>query len=242
MGKSNDDNNLAQTEFATSIDSQSILDAAQKYDFTGRDLVITLDIDFGTIKPVNFVTLDPVLFDSSVFIQVLDVATSIEDETGFTTVDGFDEQIFDKIITPEANKQLQVQGVTKILGPASFNYQGLGVFAFPLREAKKIRILLKMDKPVPAIYEKMHILMQEVSTITTKTKTKKKSLFCWVAREIYGEQDIRWLLFREWLVNDSPKWFYCLYKYLGEYFAKFISNKPRLKKMIKKWMNAKLKS
>ena len=64
---------------------------------------------------------------------------------------------------------------------------------------------------------------------------------CWVAREVYGPTNPRWLEFREWMLNDAPSWFRNLYVNYGERIAKFISNKPRVKSIIRKWMNTKIK-
>ena len=66
-------------------------------------------------------------------------------------------------------------------------------------------------------------------------------MFCWVAREVYGIESSKWLQFRKWMLNDSPSWFRKLYIKYGERFAKFISNKPRIKSIIRKWMNTKIK-
>ena len=64
---------------------------------------------------------------------------------------------------------------------------------------------------------------------------------CWVAREVYGIENPKWLEFREWMLNDAPSWFRNLYLKYGERTAKFISNKPRVKSIIRKWMNTKIK-
>jgi hypothetical protein len=64
---------------------------------------------------------------------------------------------------------------------------------------------------------------------------------CWVAREVYGIENPQWLEFRYWMYNESPSWFRNLYLKYGERFAKFISNKPRIKSIIRKWMNTKIK-
>jgi hypothetical protein len=64
---------------------------------------------------------------------------------------------------------------------------------------------------------------------------------CWVAREVYGIENPKWVQFRNWMLNDSPSWFRNLYIKYGERFAKFISNKPVLKNIIRKWMNTKIK-
>ena len=63
---------------------------------------------------------------------------------------------------------------------------------------------------------------------------------CWVAREVYGVHNPAWLLFRNWLDTKAPRWFDELYIKFGERFAKFISNKPRLKARIRLWMDTKI--
>jgi len=60
---------------------------------------------------------------------------------------------------------------------------------------------------------------------------------CWVAREVYGKQDVRWLIFRTWLKYEAPKWLNKLYEKHGEKFAEFISNKPALKWIVRKLMD-----
>ena len=71
---------------------------------------------------------------------------------------------------------------------------------------------------------------------------KMKGGGCWVAREVYGINNYKWLLFRNYLFNESPIWFKNIYIKHGEKFAKFISNKPLLKSIIKLWMNKKIKN
>ena len=63
---------------------------------------------------------------------------------------------------------------------------------------------------------------------------------CWVAREVYGEHNPAWLLFRKWMLNDSPSLFRKAYLKFGERFANFISDKPRLKARIRSWMDSKI--
>lgn len=63
---------------------------------------------------------------------------------------------------------------------------------------------------------------------------------CWVAREVYGIENPRWLEFRHWLFTESPSWFKNLYLKHGERFAKFISNKPFIKNFIRRWMDTKI--
>lgn len=60
---------------------------------------------------------------------------------------------------------------------------------------------------------------------------------CWVAREVYGEDRAEWMVFRHWLFTEAPQWFRDLYLEEGERFAKFISDKPLLKAIVKKAMD-----
>jgi hypothetical protein len=63
---------------------------------------------------------------------------------------------------------------------------------------------------------------------------------CWVAREVYGNDNPDWLAFREWKDERGPSWFRRLYNTYGERFAAFIHNKPSLKRIIRKWMDSKI--
>jgi len=169
----NNDNNSAFGDGAfITVDISSAVDAAQQYDYQGRDFAVDIIMDLGTEQPVNFVSIDPVLFDPTKFTKVLDLATAPEDGA-FETVEGFSNSWFDKTLTTEANKELPKE-VQAVLGPNTFNYSGQGVFSFPKREARKIKISIIMEEPISSIYERLHVLIQEEETVTTKTTTSKK--------------------------------------------------------------------
>ena len=68
------------------------------------------------------------------------------------------------------------------------------------------------------------------------------SKLCWVAREVYGEDDPKWLQFREWVIGYSPDWFYKAYSKYGEKVAKVVAKVPALKFAIRPFMDAKRKS
>jgi hypothetical protein len=65
---------------------------------------------------------------------------------------------------------------------------------------------------------------------------------CWVAREVYGEDDPKWLQFREWVIGYSPDWFYKAYSKYGENVAKVVAKVPALKLIIRPYMDAKRKA
>jgi hypothetical protein len=53
--------------------------------------------------------------------------------------------------------------------------------------------------------------------------------FCWVAREVYGESNPKWLVFRHWLRTDAPRWLHDIYGAHGEAFAGWIHDRPATK-------------
>jgi hypothetical protein len=65
---------------------------------------------------------------------------------------------------------------------------------------------------------------------------------CWVAREVYGEDDPRWMEFRDWVVGHSPDWFFNAYDKYGERVAKIVKKVPILKSIIRPFMDAKRKA
>jgi len=65
---------------------------------------------------------------------------------------------------------------------------------------------------------------------------------CWIARECFGEQDERWLLFRQWLMTKAPEWFYNWYMENGEDVAAWLRDKPVLKGVIRWWMKGRIKT
>ena len=85
----------------------------------------------------------------------------------------------------------------------------------------------------------------------TTTQSQKPGLFnylqlgaslCWVAREVYGEDNPKWLQFREWVIGYSPNWFYKAYSKYGEKVAKVVAKVPALKLVIRPFMDAKRKA
>ncbi len=62
---------------------------------------------------------------------------------------------------------------------------------------------------------------------------------CWCAREVYGVDNPAWLEFRHWMLNDAPGWFRRLYLRFGERVAAWLRDKPRLKRLVRVWMDTK---
>jgi hypothetical protein len=62
-------------------------------------------------------------------------------------------------------------------------------------------------------------------------------IFCWWARAAYGEDNPKWLLFRDWVVNAAPEWFRKLYVATGPKYAHKIGRFPVVVKLLRKAMD-----
>ncbi len=76
-----------------------------------------------------------------------------------------------------------------------------------------------------------------LKNVTSSASSVASMAGCWVAREVYGENNPQWLTFRNWLSTDAPTWLLRLYNKHGEQFAKWIKNKPKIKFIIRKLMD-----
>jgi hypothetical protein len=63
---------------------------------------------------------------------------------------------------------------------------------------------------------------------------------CWVAREVYGADNPKWVEFREWMLTKASDNLRNFYLKHGEKIAESIRNKPKIKAIIRKWMDSKI--
>ena len=70
----------------------------------------------------------------------------------------------------------------------------------------------------------------------------EKGIFCWVAREVYGPSNTNWVKFRLWMRENSPSWLYEIYIKHGKSLAGYISNKPKVKYVIRYFMDKAIRS
>jgi hypothetical protein len=64
---------------------------------------------------------------------------------------------------------------------------------------------------------------------------------CWVARAAFGADDIRWMVFREWLLADAPAWFRALYLRHGERAGAWLAGKPRARAVVRRAMGVAIR-
>lgn len=59
---------------------------------------------------------------------------------------------------------------------------------------------------------------------------------CWVARTAFGEQDIRWRVFRQWLLDDAPAWFRTAYFRHGPAVGAWLDSRDRARRIVRSAM------
>jgi len=62
------------------------------------------------------------------------------------------------------------------------------------------------------------------------------SSFCWVARAAFGANDIRWMIFRAWLLDDAPSWFRQLYGRHGELIGAWLAGRVPARRVVRRLM------
>jgi len=65
---------------------------------------------------------------------------------------------------------------------------------------------------------------------------------CWVAREVYGVADPRWLVFRRWMLADAPAWLRAAYGRWGATAAEWLRERPAAKAAVRAWMDHVLRT
>lgn len=63
--------------------------------------------------------------------------------------------------------------------------------------------------------------------------------FCWVAREVYGQENPAWMEFRDWLLTRGSYRRVSRYAANGPRIAEYISTRPGWKARLRKWMDAR---
>jgi hypothetical protein len=64
---------------------------------------------------------------------------------------------------------------------------------------------------------------------------------CWVARAAFGESDIRWLIFRAWLLEDAPVWFRQPYIRFGAKVGSWLEGRHEARRLVRAMMMPAIK-
>ena len=101
----------------------------------------------------------------------------------------------------------------------------------------------KPQRAAPKPYErptlaKGPVLAAETAqtSVSGGVSTDGSSTACWVARAAFGESDVRWMIFRAWLLEDAPAWFRRLYIRYGETVGTWLAGRDGARRVVRKLM------
>jgi len=126
------------------------------------DLEVQITMELSERSPVNWISMNPMNFGETSWLEVTEVSTADNSSAGFEPIEGFDQNRFANVLTNEANEELQEGTVSDVLAPSRFSFRGSGVWTFPVREAKFIRLKVKQRVPVPDPYQRMALQLNRV--------------------------------------------------------------------------------
>ena len=92
-------------------------------------------------------------------------------------------------------------------------------------------------QPGTRAYQKPTLVKGPVLTkVTGQQVVSGAAPACWVARAAFGVGDIRWIIFRAWLLEDAPWWFRSLYLRRGETVGRWVAKHHRVRGMVRAMM------
>ena len=139
---------IEQTPGAEEFSLDDLRDLAIQEDT--EDFEIQITVDLGRIMPASWVSLEPINFGETAWMEVTDVSTASAESEGFKTIPGMYKHRFANVLTDEANEELQADTAAQILSPDRYSFRGKGVFSFPMTFARYVRLKIIQKVPVPA--------------------------------------------------------------------------------------------
>ena len=96
----------------------------------------------------------------------------------------------------------------------------------------------KPQHAIPKPYERPTLAKGPVLASMTATDSAPVSGItpCWVARAAFGETDVRWQIFRAWLLEDAPAWFRRLYIRHGESVGAWLAGRTGARRVVRTFM------
>ncbi len=149
------------------LGSQQLTEHLDKYAaISDESLTVRITIELEDILPVNWVHLIPIVEASGAWLRVEDIEFSVTDaEDGYKQLPGMQSNRYDNILTDEANREISEDEAFVTLSPDRGQYTGSGLWIFPTRETKFLRITLRQDVLTAAAYEVLVLHIQNTFTI-----------------------------------------------------------------------------
>lgn len=161
-----------EAEEAT-VTPQELRGRAAREDVDRFDFEVEILVRMDRRQTVNFITINPMNFEETAWLEVIEVSTAETEEDAFVPIEGFGDQIFENVLTDEANAELTDGEAKTVLAPSKYSYRGQGVYSFPPRDVSRVRIRLRQRTPVPSNYER--VVIQLTRTLSSTESSYKGS-------------------------------------------------------------------
>lgn len=149
----------------TQVTPQDLRDLARsKLDDVDFEVAITISLQRKEL--VNFITVNPMNFGETTWLEITEVSTASEELDAFQPIEGFDSNLFETVLTDEANAELTEEESAVTLSSNRYSSRGTGVFVFAPRYVTRIRVKFLQRVPVPAQYERTVVQLNRTLTAT----------------------------------------------------------------------------
>lgn len=145
---------------------QELRAAAANPSLDQYDFEVELVISMPRRQTVNFITINPMNFEETAWLEITEVSTAETQDDAFVPIEGFDEQIFENVLTDEVNTEITENEASTVLAPSKYAYRGQGVYSFAPRNISRLRVRLKQRTPVPSNYERVVIQLTRTLSST----------------------------------------------------------------------------
>lgn len=172
------------------LSSEQLLEQLQKYaNPSEADFQVRVTVELPEPVTANWMNLIPLTELAGAWLRVEDIEFALEDsDEAYERLPGLHANKYDNVLTDESNREISEDEALVTLSPDRQSYVGQGVWIFPARSAKFIRITLRQDVLTPAPYEVLVLKLQNRITIT---KTITKSGFLGIGSSTKTERETR---------------------------------------------------
>jgi flagellar hook-associated protein 2 len=192
----------------------------------------------GTVKQLNDLGID---FDSTGQLAITDSAKLS------TALTNQPNDVSNFFLTPTTGFVGQMYGFLTTLQTNDASQQAVLSNANTSIDSQVAVIQTRLDAERTSLTNAFIVMQDAQSTAQSQSQTllnafgnNNNNNSCWVARAVYGAHDPRWLLFRFWMLHQSPGWFRRLYLRHGARVAAWLENKPCLKAVVRCWMDTRI--
>jgi len=174
----------AEADLRSSVTIEDLNANAKLFD--QYDFEINIEITLPRPVVLNWLSLNPMNFGETTWLKITALETKEDRETSeWSEISGFSRNIFDNVLTDDANAELSNNEVGQVLSANKYAYRGIGVWTFPSRQVQVIRFGISQEIPLPILYQRFHVQLKRTKD-TAVTNTYQSS-----SRNLVSDEDVQ---------------------------------------------------